>query len=58
MLSFEPQSSKGEPISHDGQEFVFVVEGAIELLYDGKTYQLKKGDSAYLNAPLSYRFHG
>ncbi len=58
MLSFDPQAPKGQPISHHGQEFVYVVEGAIELLYDGKTYQLKKGDSAYLDASRSHRFHG
>ncbi len=45
MLFFDPKAPKGEPIAHHGQEFVYVVEGAIELLYDGKTYRLGKGDS-------------
>jgi transcriptional regulator with XRE-family HTH domain len=58
MLTFDPQAPKGESISHDGQEFVFVLSGAIELLYDDKTYRLDKGDSAYLNASISHRFHG
>ena len=58
MLEFDPRTPKGEPIAHDGQEFVFVVAGAVELLYDGKTYRLEKGDSAYLDASLSHRFHG
>lgn len=58
MLSFDPQSPKGPPITHDGQEFIFVVEGAVELFYDGKNYRLEKGDSAYLNSNLSHRFHG
>ncbi len=58
MLSFDPQAPKGAPITHDGQEFVYVVEGVVELFYDGKNYQLKKGDSAYLNSSLSHRFHG
>jgi transcriptional regulator with XRE-family HTH domain len=58
MLVFDPRTPKGEPISHDGQEFVFVVEGTVELLYDGTIYRLEKGDSAYLDASLSHRFHG
>jgi len=58
MLTFDPQAEKGEPITHDGQEFVYIVEGAIELVYDGKTYRLEKGDSAYLDASRSHRFHG
>jgi quercetin dioxygenase-like cupin family protein/DNA-binding XRE family transcriptional regulator len=58
LLSFDPQAPKGQPISHDGQEFIFVVDGAIELFYDGNTYRLEKGDSAYLDASRSHRFHG
>ncbi|MGK2907712.1 MAG: helix-turn-helix domain-containing protein [Desulfuromonadales bacterium] len=58
MLIFDPRASKGQPIAHDGQEFVYIVSGAIELLYDGKVYQLEQGDSAYLDASLSHRFHG
>jgi transcriptional regulator with XRE-family HTH domain len=58
FLSFDPRVPEGAPISHDGQEFVYVVEGAIELLYDGRAYRLEKGDSAYLDASLPHRFHG
>ncbi|ORJ57419.1 helix-turn-helix domain-containing protein [Geothermobacter hydrogeniphilus] len=58
MLTFDPRVPRGEPISHDGQEFVYVVEGAIELLYDGRTYRLEQGDSVYLDASRSHRFHG
>ncbi len=58
MLTFDPQAEKGQPIAHDGQEFVYVVEGAIELFYASKNYRLEKGDSAYLDASRSHRFHG
>jgi len=58
LLVFDPQVPKGPPIAHDGQEFIYVVEGAIELLYDGQTYRLDKGDSVYLDAARSHRFHG
>lgn len=58
MLTFDPLAPKGEPIAHDGQEFVYIVAGAIELLYDGRTHRLEQGDSAYLDASRSHRFHG
>ena len=58
LLSFDPNVARGVPITHDGQEFVFVVEGGVELFYDGQRYRLEKGDSAYLNSSLPHTFHG
>lgn len=58
LLSFDPKVAPGAPITHDGQEFVFVVEGVIELFYDGRNYRLEKGDSAYLSSSLPHTFHG
>lgn len=58
LLTFAPQAEKGAPITHDGQEFVYIVEGTIELFYDGRTYRLEQGDSAYLLSSKSHRFHG
>lgn len=36
--------------SHEGEEFIVVHEGAIEVLYGGDTLVLSKGDSIYLNS--------
>ncbi len=58
LLSFDPSVKQGVPITHDGQEFVFVVEGRVELFYDGHTYRLETGDSAYLDSSLPHTFHG
>ncbi len=58
LLSFDPKVAQGAPITHDGQEFVYVVEGAIELLYDGHNYRLEQGDSAYLDSSRPHTFHG
>jgi transcriptional regulator with XRE-family HTH domain len=58
LLSFDPAVAQGVPITHDGQEFVYVVEGSIELFYDGRSYQLEKGDSAYLDSTRPHTFHG
>ena len=58
LLSFDPHAKPGVPITHDGQEFVFVVDGAVELYYDGHSYRLETGDSAYLESTLPHTFHG
>lgn len=58
LLTFDPKVPPGVPITHDGQEFVYVLEGTVGLFYDGRDYRLEKGDSAYLNASLPHTFHG
>lgn len=40
---------------HDGQEFVFVHAGTVELDYGDATWTLTAGDSAYFDAAISHR---
>jgi len=35
---------------HEGEEFIHMLEGKLEFVYDGKKYLLEKGDSAYFDA--------
>ncbi len=34
----------GEPMAHEGQELLFILEGKQEFMYNGKNYILEKGD--------------
>lgn len=36
--------------SHEGQEFVYVLEGTQEFIYDGKSYFFEEGDSFYFDS--------
>jgi mannose-6-phosphate isomerase-like protein (cupin superfamily) len=36
--------------SHEGEEFVVVVAGEVELVYGKETYTLKEGDTMYYNS--------
>lgn len=36
--------------SHEGEEFIVVVSGQVELLYGKNTYLLKEGDTMYYNS--------
>ncbi len=58
LITFDPKVAQGAPITHDGQEFVYIVEGTVELFYDGRSYRLEKGDSAYLSSQRPHTFHG
>jgi len=53
MLEFEPGDDRTpfcDPIHHEGEEFIMVLDGAIELNLDGdKSYRMEQGDTAYYN---------
>jgi transcriptional regulator with XRE-family HTH domain len=68
-LSFRKQNKKMEPFlltvsgngdgengcSHDGEEFLYIVEGRAELLLEGEPLLLEEGDSVYFNSSLKHR---
>jgi quercetin dioxygenase-like cupin family protein len=58
LLAFDPGAEKPVPISHDGQEFCYVLSGLIEFTYDGRTFILEPGDSVYHDATKPHTFHG
>jgi transcriptional regulator with XRE-family HTH domain len=58
LLTFDPKVAQAPAITHDGQEFVYILDGAVELFYDGRRYRLEQGDSAYLDSSLPHTFHG
>lgn len=43
--------------SHEGEEFVYVLEGEIEIKYGAKTYLLKKDDSIYYDSIVPHHVH-
>jgi mannose-6-phosphate isomerase-like protein (cupin superfamily) len=40
--------------SHDGEEFMYVIDGTHEFIYDNKKYILKKGDSIYFDSRVPH----
>jgi transcriptional regulator with XRE-family HTH domain len=46
--------SKGDLNNHNGEEFIYVLEGKIEHICGTKTYQLEPGDSIYFNANVPH----
>jgi transcriptional regulator with XRE-family HTH domain len=46
-LIHEPPGFRSEPMSHEGEEIFFVIEGAITIELDGETLVLQTGDTAH-----------
>lgn len=46
-----------EMSSHEGEEFIMVTDGEIEINYGNETYILKKGDSIYYDSIVPHHVH-
>lgn len=42
---------------HDGEEFLYVLDGRVELEYEGRRHALKQGSAIYLDSRIRHRFH-
>ncbi len=42
---------------HEGEEFIYVLEGDIEVEYGMKKYELKQGDSIYYDSIIEHHVH-
>ena len=43
--------------SHEGEEFIYILEGAIEVIYGQNTYLLETGDSIYYDSIVPHHVH-
>ncbi|MFN2343593.1 MAG: cupin domain-containing protein, partial [Desulfonatronovibrio sp.] len=51
FIEIFPESAKNKKLSsHEGEEFIVVVSGQVEIIYGQETYTLKAGDSVYYNS--------
>lgn len=49
-----PTLDKEATFQHDGEEFMYVLDGVHEFTYDGKKYILKRGDSIYFDSRIPH----
>ncbi|MEN2465133.1 XRE family transcriptional regulator [Ornithinibacillus sp. FSL M8-0202] len=49
-------NAREDTYTHSQDEFIFILEGAIYLLYDGKKYYMEKGDSACFQGSKPHLF--
>lgn len=54
MVTLEPSKAKKELSTHAGQEFLYVLEGDMEVILEGYTDVLYPGDSIYYDSTLPH----
>jgi transcriptional regulator with XRE-family HTH domain len=50
----EPAFDEDAVFQHEGEEFMYVLEGRHELLYGGRNYLMEKGDCVYFDATVPH----
>jgi transcriptional regulator with XRE-family HTH domain len=55
LVTLEPVPKKGTPYSHEGEEFIFVLEGRVEVQLGEHTDSLEPGDSIYYDSTVPHR---
>lgn len=55
FIEILPESAKEKRLSsHEGEEFIVVTDGQVEVIYGDKTHLLSKGDSIYYNSVVPH----
>jgi len=60
LFTIAPGAGSGESYSHEGEEFLFVLRGVLDIALDGQEHRLHAGDSFYFesNTPHAWRNSG
>ena len=54
---YEPSGKEIKLSSHEGEEFIYVLEGTVEILYGKDEVRLESGDSIYYDSVVSHHVH-
>lgn len=58
VIDIFPSSEEEVKLStHEGEEFIYVLEGEVEIKYGKETYHLKTGDSIYYESIVAHHVH-
>lgn len=58
IIDIEPaQPADCELSSHEGEEFIYVMSGTVEVSYGNETYRLTAGDSIYYDSVVPHHVH-
>ena len=59
VIDINPEESPEFQLSaHEGEEFIYVMQGEIEIVYGKETYTLKEGDSIFYDSIVKHHVHG
>lgn len=59
VIDIHPNEEPGYTLSeHEGEEFIYVMSGEIEVVYGKQTYRLREGDSIFYDSIVKHHVHG
>jgi len=56
LFRIAPKAGSGESYTHDGEEFLYVLRGELQIAVEEKEYRLKTGDSFYFESSSPHRW--
>jgi DNA-binding transcriptional MerR regulator/mannose-6-phosphate isomerase-like protein (cupin superfamily) len=56
LFRVAPQSGSGDSYTHDGEEFLFILRGALNITLEREEYRLKAGDSFYFESSRPHQW--
>jgi DNA-binding transcriptional MerR regulator/mannose-6-phosphate isomerase-like protein (cupin superfamily) len=56
LFRIAPEAGSGESYTHEGEEFLFVLRGELQIALDGEEYHLKRGDSFYFESATPHHW--
>ncbi len=58
IIDINPTTTEYQLSAHEGEEFIYVMEGQVELVYGKETYTLNPGDSIFYDSIVKHHLHG
>ena len=59
VIDINPEDSPEFQLSaHEGEEFIYVMQGEVEIVYGKETYTLFEGDSIFYDSIVKHHVHG
>jgi mannose-6-phosphate isomerase-like protein (cupin superfamily) len=56
LFRVAPHSGSGESYTHEGEEFLYVLRGELQISLEQEEYRLKPGDSFYFESATPHRW--
>jgi len=56
LFRVAPDAGSGDPYTHEGEEFIFVLRGELEITLGDEEFRLKTGDSFYFESATPHRW--
>jgi DNA-binding transcriptional MerR regulator/mannose-6-phosphate isomerase-like protein (cupin superfamily) len=56
LFRIAPEAGSGDPYTHEGEEFIYVLRGDLAITLDGEEHRLRPGDSFYFESAIAHRW--